>query len=137
MRNEVNHDQSWDDGPQAGRREHPGCETPSGGQAGPCVDKVLVCQDCEGEYVYPSTLQRHHAEMGYTREPKRCPTCRGRRRLERLGQRVAERENQHRKPMERFPAVCSECGAQTRVPFSPAPNRPVFCRTCHQARRAT
>ncbi|MCX7804202.1 MAG: hypothetical protein N3A38_03330, partial [Planctomycetota bacterium] len=36
---------------------------------------------------------------------------------------------------ERFTVTCSECGAQTSVPFKPDPNRPVYCRSCYVARR--
>ena len=34
------------------------------------------------------------------------------------------------------PAVCSECGQETEVPFAPTPGKPVYCRDCFQARRA-
>ena len=30
--------------------------------------------------------------------------------------------------------VCAECGTQTEVPFSPNPDRPVYCRNCYQRR---
>jgi CspA family cold shock protein len=32
-------------------------------------------------------------------------------------------------------AVCSECGAETMVPFLPTSGRPIFCRDCFQSRR--
>jgi CspA family cold shock protein len=35
------------------------------------------------------------------------------------------------KPM--YPAVCSECGKDTEVPFQPSSGRPVLCRDCFQA----
>jgi CxxC-x17-CxxC domain-containing protein len=31
--------------------------------------------------------------------------------------------------------VCSSCGQKTTVPFKPTLDRPVYCRTCFQARR--
>ena len=34
-----------------------------------------------------------------------------------------------------FPAVCSECGAETMVPFKPSNDRPVLCRSCFDARK--
>ncbi|MBI4127970.1 MAG: hypothetical protein HY459_02770 [Parcubacteria group bacterium] len=33
-------------------------------------------------------------------------------------------------PRQMYPAVCSNCGAQTEVPFQPAEGRPVYCRDC-------
>jgi CxxC-x17-CxxC domain-containing protein len=35
---------------------------------------------------------------------------------------------------EMFDAVCAQCGAATRVPFRPAPGRPVYCRECFSNR---
>ena len=34
-----------------------------------------------------------------------------------------------------YPADCTDCGTPTTVPFRPAPDRPVFCRQCFNARR--
>ncbi len=32
---------------------------------------------------------------------------------------------------------CSECGAEiTELPFEPDGTRPIYCRACHQKRRA-
>lgn len=36
---------------------------------------------------------------------------------------------------EMHPAVCSECGTETQVPFVPVEGRPIYCRNCYQARR--
>jgi CxxC-x17-CxxC domain-containing protein len=35
-------------------------------------------------------------------------------------------------PREMHDAVCSDCGAETKVPFKPADGRPVYCRDCYQ-----
>jgi CspA family cold shock protein len=32
-----------------------------------------------------------------------------------------------------YPAVCSNCGRETEVPFMPTSGRPVLCRDCFQA----
>ncbi len=32
-------------------------------------------------------------------------------------------------------AECSECGAETQVPFEPDPDRPVYCKDCFQKKR--
>lgn len=31
-----------------------------------------------------------------------------------------------------FDAVCSQCGAATQVPFSPRPDKPVYCPDCYK-----
>jgi CspA family cold shock protein len=33
------------------------------------------------------------------------------------------------------PAVCSNCGAETMVPFVPTSGRPIYCKNCYQATR--
>jgi CxxC-x17-CxxC domain-containing protein len=33
-------------------------------------------------------------------------------------------------PREMYNATCSDCGAETQVPFKPDPDRPVYCRDC-------
>ena len=33
-------------------------------------------------------------------------------------------------PKEMHNATCSDCGAETQVPFRPDPDRPVYCREC-------
>jgi CxxC-x17-CxxC domain-containing protein len=35
-----------------------------------------------------------------------------------------------------YPAVCSECGQETEVPFNPTPGKPVYCRDCFQSRKS-
>ena len=37
-----------------------------------------------------------------------------------------------REPREMHDAKCSDCGAQTQVPFKPTEGRPVYCRDCFQ-----
>ena len=36
---------------------------------------------------------------------------------------------------EMHTAVCSECGAETQVPFVPVAGRPVYCKNCYQSKR--
>ncbi len=38
-------------------------------------------------------------------------------------------------PRQMYPAVCSNCGKETEVPFQPRTDKPVFCRECFQSRR--
>ena len=37
-----------------------------------------------------------------------------------------------RGPRQMHPAVCSDCGAETQVPFKPIEGKPVYCRDCYQ-----
>jgi CxxC-x17-CxxC domain-containing protein len=40
-------------------------------------------------------------------------------------------------PRQMYPAVCSNCGKDTEVPFEPRTDKPVYCRECFQSRRAS
>jgi CxxC-x17-CxxC domain-containing protein len=40
-------------------------------------------------------------------------------------------------PRQLYPAVCSECGQATEVPFNPTPGKPVYCRDCFSNRRSS
>ena len=39
-------------------------------------------------------------------------------------------------PRQMYPAVCSNCGKETEVPFQPRTDKPVYCRECFQQQRA-
>ncbi len=124
------------------------------------TDRTLTCRDCGAEFTFTAGEQEFYTERGFS-EPQRCPTCRQARKSQRNqsgggssyssgggggyssggyggngggggysggggggGQR------------QFYPAVCSECGQETEVPFAPTPGKPVYCRDCFQARRA-
>jgi CxxC-x17-CxxC domain-containing protein len=40
-----------------------------------------------------------------------------------------------RPPRELHDATCADCGQQTKVPFKPDGNRPVYCRDCYAKRK--
>lgn len=40
-----------------------------------------------------------------------------------------------RGPREMHKAVCAECKQETKVPFKPSGDRPVYCKECFQKRR--
>lgn len=50
------------------------------------------------------------------------------------GNRMNDRRGGYRRdePREMHPAKCSDCGAETQVPFKPTEGRPVYCRECYQ-----
>ena len=82
-------------------------------------DQTLVCEDCGQEFVFTAGEQEFYAEKGLSNTPKRCPDCRKLRR------------QKSRKKM--YSAICSACGAETKVPFKPKPDREVLCRECFEA----
>ena len=95
------------------------------------TDKTLVCGICGSEFRFTADEQFHHARLGLRGEPRRCPGCRAaapalprsRRGQGAIGTR------------ELFFAVCSVCGRDTRLPFKPRGDRPVYCSDCFGRRR--
>ena len=37
--------------------------------------KILICVDCEEEFIFTAGAQEYFAEKGYTEDPKRCKHC--------------------------------------------------------------
>ena len=100
-------------------------------------DKQIACVDCGVEFVHSAADQQRYAERGFAHEPKRCKTCRDKRKAEggakpQRGPAVGTRPQR-----QLFPAVCAACGKQTEVPFKPTTGRPVYCRDCHQAQKGS
>ncbi len=89
-------------------------------------DKTLVCKDCGQEFTFTANEQEFYASKGFENEPGRCASCRSARKQQRgFGGR----------DRQMYPAVCSECGAETTVPFQPTGDRPIYCRDCFQSKR--
>lgn len=110
-----------------------------------------MCVDCGDPFLYTAAEQRFRSEQGMA-PPARCPRCRADRRAERnadlLDPRVAigsdvPRDRHRRRARDgvngetpgRYPAICADCGQSTTVPFIPRGDRPVYCRSCFNARR--
>ncbi len=90
-------------------------------------DKVLKCRECGKEFLFSAGEQAFYAEKGFQHEPTRCRNCRTARK-----QGTLPASDAGSRPL--FPAVCSECGKETQVPFKPTPGKPVYCRDCFQKR---
>ncbi len=88
------------------------------------TDKQIQCVDCGKEFTFTAAEQEFFAQKGYTNEPKRCQPCRQSRKAERGG-------NAGRSGLQKFPAVCAQCGKDTEVPFEPRQGRPVYCSNCY------
>jgi uncharacterized protein with PIN domain len=37
--------------------------------------KVLICTECNQEFVFTSAAQQYFVERGYTEDPRRCKSC--------------------------------------------------------------
>ena len=92
-------------------------------------DKNLACRDCSAQFTFSASEQEFYAEKGFTNEPSRCPQCRSdRKRNSNSG--GGFKRGGDRPQREMFAAVCAECGTDTKVPFQPSGEKPVYCRDC-------
>jgi CxxC-x17-CxxC domain-containing protein len=89
--------------------------------------------DCGEDFVFTVGEQDFYRQKGLTNAPTRCKRCRDLRKASRGegGGGGAHRSSGG----EMFTAVCSDCGAETQVPFQPTGARPVYCRNCYQNHR--
>jgi CxxC-x17-CxxC domain-containing protein len=85
------------------------------------VDKVLMCIDCETEFVFTADEQQFFHEKQFVHIPKRCRKCRARHSMGAIKSRPETR------------TTCSKCGLETTVPFKPTKGLPVLCRSCFHA----
>lgn len=87
------------------------------------VDRILKCVDCGNEFVFTAGEQLFFQDKQFKNDPKRCKACKAKR--SRSGSQVRAETR----------TVCSECGAETTVPFKPTQGRPVLCRQCFQLKK--
>ena len=102
-------------------------------------DKTLECSDCGNTFTFSAEEQEQFASRGYTNEPKRCTECRQARKAGRNGNSGNSYGNSsygYATQRELFPAVCADCGKETKVPFKPSQGRPVYCSDCYRKVRA-
>ncbi len=100
------------------------------------TDKTLTCRECGASFVFTTGEQEFYASRGFTSEPTRCPDCRAVRKQGRSrdgggGYRGGYEQGER----QMFPAICSQCGKETEVPFQPRNDRPVYCSDCYEAHR--
>ena len=106
------------------------------------TDKILVCADCNQQFVFTASEQDFYSQRGFT-EPKRCGACREARKASRPdgggsrsgGFGASGGGGYDRGPREMFPATCSNCGKSTEVPFRPTTGKPVLCGDCFRSAR--
>jgi CxxC-x17-CxxC domain-containing protein len=97
------------------------------------VDRILICSDCHGEFVFTAGEQLFFHDKQFKNDPKRCKPCKSRRSglsaaANGAGPAAAGLSRTETR------TECSECGVQTTVPFKPTQGRPVLCRQCFQAK---
>ena len=98
-------------------------------------DKTLECSDCGNTFTFSVEEQELFQSRGYTNEPKRCLECRQARKAQRNGNSGSSDGNGgygYTPRRQLFPAVCSDCGKETEVPFEPREGRPVYCSDCYR-----
>ena len=97
------------------------------------VDRILICSDCHGEFVFTAGEQLFFHDKQFKNDPKRCKPCKSRRSgLSAVANGTAPAAAGLSRTETR--TECSECGVQTTVPFKPTQGRPVLCRQCFQAK---
>lgn len=99
------------------------------------VDRLLICADCGGEFIFTAGEQLFFLDKQFKNDPKRCKPCKSRRSAQQAGATgtgpaaagISRTETR---------TECSECGVSTTVPFKPTQGRPVLCRQCFKNKRA-
>ena len=107
------------------------------------TDKTLTCRDCGQAFTFTAGEQEFYASRGLMNEPSRCPDCRAARNRNRNegyggtggGGGYSAGGGYERRERQMFPAVCSNCGKETQVPFQPRSDRPVYCSDCFEQQR--
>ena len=84
-------------------------------------DQTLICEDCGKEFIFSVGEQEFYAEKGLTNTPKRCPDC-----------RKLRRKNSKKRM---YDAICTKCGAKTKVPFKPTEGKEILCKTCFNLKK--
>lgn len=96
-------------------------------------DKQIQCVECGNNFTFTAREQEFFASKGYANEPKRCLSCRQKRRT--TGN--ADNASGNSSPRQMYPAVCAQCGKECQVPFQPRQGKPVYCSECYSASKAS
>jgi CxxC-x17-CxxC domain-containing protein len=98
-------------------------------------DKLFQCFDCGANFTFRAEEKVLFVSKGYNNAPKRCPLCRQARKTRQYSDKTNSYRNDsyNTKPRRQlFPAVCTECGRNIRVPFEPYGDLPVYCSDCYR-----
>ncbi|MBI4212748.1 MAG: zinc-ribbon domain containing protein [Chloroflexi bacterium] len=97
------------------------------------TDKTLTCRDCGQTFAFTAGEQEFFASRGFQNDPSRCTSCRAAR--SQSGGSGYSGGGYEPRERQMFPAVCSDCGKDTQVPFQPRTDRPVYCSDCFETHR--
>ncbi|MBI2318102.1 MAG: zinc-ribbon domain containing protein [Betaproteobacteria bacterium] len=82
------------------------------------TDRELTCRDCGQTFVFTAGEQEFFATRGFQNDPSRCPSCRAARNSGGGAYSGGGHSGGYdRGERQMFPAVCSDCGKDTLVPF--------------------
>jgi CxxC-x17-CxxC domain-containing protein len=98
-------------------------------------DKPIQCFDCGATFTFSAGEKELFASKGYNNAPKRCPSCRQARKTRQYGDSANgyKNDSDNYKPRRQmFPALCTECGRDIRVPFEPSGAKPIYCSDCYR-----
>jgi CxxC-x17-CxxC domain-containing protein len=98
-------------------------------------DNSLQCFDCGATFTFRPGEKELFASKGYNNAPKRCPSCRQARKTRQVSDSANSYKNNsynYRPRRQMFPAVCTQCGRDIRVPFEPYGDLPVYCGDCYR-----
>ena len=110
-------------------------------------DRTMTCRDCGQQFAFTAGEQEFYQSRGLTNDPGRCPNCRSAHKQTRGGggggyaystaTGYGSTGGGYERPRrEMFPAVCSQCGKETQVPFQPRGDKPVYCSSCFEQQRS-
>lgn len=101
-------------------------------------DIQIKCVDCGEAFLFTAGEQAFYREKRLTHAPTRCKGCREKRKhAPRGGGRGPMASHSGSEGQGLFTATCSNCGAETQVPFQPVSGRPVYCRNCYHEKKGT
>ena len=98
-------------------------------------DKPIQCFDCGDTFTFSASGKELFASKGYTNAPKRCPACRQVRKTRQHSDsdNTSKNDSYNFRPRHQiFPAVCTECGKDIRVPFEPYEDKQLYCNDCYR-----
>ncbi|MDD5700677.1 MAG: zinc-ribbon domain containing protein [Dehalococcoidales bacterium] len=101
-------------------------------------EKSINCFDCGVTFTFTMEEQLAYQAKGHFNVPKRCPSCRQARKDRQMkSSNLKSPQPGFKSERQMFPATCAQCGKNTQVPFEPKDGRPVYCRECYYAIKAS
>lgn len=98
-------------------------------------DQPIQCFDCGATLTFSAGEKELFASKGYNNLPKRCPSCRRTRKTRQYDDVASSNTNDsynYGTRRQMFPAICTECGKDIRVPFEPYGELPIYCFSCYR-----